>query len=121
MQSRKRFNRFILRRTPFWLFFLAGVSALTLLPLFDDPLVAAVGATLAIIVMTASAAARLRDMGCSAWYTPLVAIPLVALYAGVSAGDHQHARSTHVHSRLLGASVFSAALSLSWLVAASAQ
>ena len=121
MATEKRFARFTLSRTQFWLFFLAGLSLLTLVPLFNDQAITAAGSVLAGLVMAASAAARLRDLGCSAWYTPLVAIPLVAVYAGMLASDQVQSRAEQVQTRMVTASFLSVALSLSWLVASSAQ
>ena len=115
MTTRKRYQRFTLRRTPFCLFFLAGLSAATLAPLFNDPLVTIGGIVLAIMVMAATAAARLRDMGCSAWYTPLAAIPLVAFYAGITAGDDQRSQTASVELHVLTTTFFSTVISLSWL------
>jgi uncharacterized membrane protein YhaH (DUF805 family) len=97
------------------MFFLAGLSAATLAPLFNDPLVTYGGIVLAIVVMAGTAAARLRDMGCSAWFTPLAVIPLVAFYAGITAGDHQYNQSTSVELHMLTTTFFSAVISLSWL------
>ncbi len=115
MATQKRFQQFTLRRTSFWLFFLAGLSTATLAPLFNDPLVTFGGIVLAIIVMATAAAARLRDMGCSAWFTPLAAIPLVAFYAGLTAGDDQRPQSASVELHMLTTTFFSAVISLSWL------
>jgi uncharacterized membrane protein YhaH (DUF805 family) len=121
LANQKRFQRFTLCRRQFWLFFLAGLSLTTLAPLFNDSVITVAGITLAVVVMALTAAARLRDMGCSAWYTPLVVVPLVALYTGIIAGEEKQQRAVDVKSRLVSTSVFSVALSLSWLVAASAQ
>ena len=115
MTTRKRFQRFTLTRTPFWLFFLAGLSAATLAPLFNDPTITYGGIVLAIMVMAGTAAARLRDMGCSAWFTPLAAIPLVAFYAGITAGDDYRSQSASVELHMLTTTFFSAMISLSWL------
>lgn len=121
MATQKRFTSFTLCRTQFWLFFLAGLSMMTLVPLFNNTAITVGGLLAAVLVMGVTAAARLRDLGCSAWYTPLIAIPLVAVYAGTMAADAPASRADQVQTRMVTASVFSVALSLSWLVATSAQ
>jgi uncharacterized membrane protein YhaH (DUF805 family) len=112
--EQKRFKKFTLCRTSFWLFFLAGLSAATLAPLFNDPVITIAGIVTAVLVMAMSAAARLRDMGCSAWYTPLAMIPLVAVYTGITAGDHYQQNPTFIEYRVLATSFVSVAVSLSW-------
>jgi uncharacterized membrane protein YhaH (DUF805 family) len=100
------------------MFFLAGLSAMTLAPLFNSPTITVVGLMLAGAFVLLCAVARLRDMGCSGWYAPLVAIPLVAFYAGVTAGDHYQQRTTYIEYRVLATSFISMLLSLSWLASA---
>ncbi len=115
MASNKRFTKFTMCRKSFWMFFLAGLSAMTLVPLFNSPSITIVGIALVGAFMATCAAARLRDMGCSAWYTPLVAIPLVAIYAGVTAGDHYQQNASFIEYRVLTASFVSMLASLTWL------
>ena len=115
MALQKRYNSFTLSRTPFWLFFLAGASAMTLAPLFNSHGITIAGILLAASAMAATAAARLRDMGCSAWFTPFVAIPLVALYAGLTASDEGQRHPAHVELRVLTTSFLSTLLPLSWM------
>lgn len=114
MAATKRFSRFTLRRTPFWLFFLAGISALTLAPLFIEPLSVSVVAGLAIVTILASLTARFRDIGCSAWYVPLAAIPLIAFYAGITASDDQLGHPGAIENSLLGTSLASFTMLASW-------
>lgn len=115
MSENKRFRAFTMCRKSFWLYFLAGLSAMTLMPLFNSTAVTVVGIVLAGAFMLLCAAARLRDMGCSGWYAPFVAIPLVALYAGVTAGDHYEQRTTYIEYRVLATSFVSVVMSLTWI------
>jgi len=115
VSANKRFTNFTMCRTSFWMFFLAGLSAMTLAPLFNSTTVTVVGVLAAGSFMLFCAAARLRDMGCSAWYAPLVAIPLVAIYAGVTAGDHYEQRKSYIEYRVLATSFVSMVMSLTWL------
>jgi len=114
MAAPKRFGWFTLRRTPFWLFFLAGISTLTLAPLFIEPLSVAAVNCLAALIIFSTLAARLRDIGCSAWYTPLATIPLIAVFAGITASDDQDGHPGAIESRLLGTSLMSFVLVTSW-------
>lgn len=114
MAATKRYGWFTLRRSPFWLFFLAGISILTLAPLFVDPLTVTATNCLAAAIIITTLAARFRDIGCSAWLTPLAAIPMIALFAGVTASDDQKEHPGAIEYRLLGTSLMSFLLITSW-------
>ena len=86
MSMQKGFQTFTLRRLPFWVFFTAGVSGITLLPLFENEMSTGIVLVMSSAVILASLAARFRDVGLSAWLAPLGIIPVVALFVGFTPG-----------------------------------
>lgn len=115
MATGKRYRTFTLRRTPFWLFFLAGISATTLTPLITEPELALAGTWLAVGVIVATVAARFRDIGCSAWFTPLALLPLIAILAGITASDDQDGHPGQIEYRVIGTTLASLTLLISWI------
>lgn len=111
----KRFSSFTLRRTPFWFFCLAGVSVTTLTPLFVSADIATALNCLAIAAVITMVAARFRDIGCSAWFTPLAVIPLIAIFAGVTASDDQAGHPGNIEYRVIGTTLASFTLFASWV------
>ncbi|MCI0517721.1 MAG: DUF805 domain-containing protein [Woeseiaceae bacterium] len=87
MIRQKRFQSFTLRRLPFWVFLAAGVSGLTLSPLFQNWMATGIVVAMSSAVILTSLAARFRDVGLSAWLAPLAVIPAVALIVGFTRGD----------------------------------
>jgi uncharacterized membrane protein YhaH (DUF805 family) len=87
MIGQKRFTTFTLRRLPFWVFVVAGVSGITLAPLFQNWLATVIVVLMSSAVILTSLAARFRDIGLSAWLAPLGLFPPVALLVGFTPGD----------------------------------
>ena len=87
MIRQKRFQTFTLRRLPFWVFIAAGVSGITLSPLFQNWMATGVVVVMSSAVILTSLAARFRDVGLSAWLAPLGLIPAVMLIVGFTRGD----------------------------------
>lgn len=103
MIRQKRFKTFTLGRLPFSVFIVAGVSAMTLSPLFQSPLSAGIVLAMSMAVILTSLAARFRDVGISAWLSPLGLFPAVALLVGFAPGDgvggpKRHAGHPFIHS-----------------------
>jgi len=115
MATDKRYTSFTMRRTPFWLFFLAGISALTLAPLFPDPLTVSAINCGAVALIAGSLVARFRDIGCSAWYALLAVIPLITVFAGTTQSDDQEGHPGAIENRVLGTSLASFTLMVSWV------
>ena len=90
MKNTKRYDVFTLGRLPFWLFVSAGVAGMTLVPLFQNDTTIAAVFLASLTVIFASIAARLRDIGFSAWWAPLGIFPTVALWIGIKAGAASH-------------------------------
>jgi uncharacterized membrane protein YjjP (DUF1212 family) len=87
MIGQKRFQTFTLRRLPFWVFVAAGVSGITLSPLFQNWMATAIVVVMSTAVILTSLAARFRDVGLSAWLAPLGLIPAVTIIVGFTRGD----------------------------------
>lgn len=87
MIGQKRFQTFTLGRLPFWVFVTAGVSGITLSPLFQNWLATGIVVAMSSAVILTSLAARFRDTGLSAWWAPLGLFPAVTLIVGFSRGD----------------------------------
>jgi hypothetical protein len=98
MTGQKRFQTFTLRRLPFWVFIAAGVSGITLAPLFENWAATAIVVVMSSAVILTSLAARFRDVGLSAWLAPLGLIPAVTFLVGFARGvgvEETKARNGH--------------------------
>lgn len=94
MKNTKRYDVFTLGRLPFWLFVSAGVAGISLVPLFQSDATIAAVFLASLAVIFASIAARLRDIGVSAWWTPLGIFPTAAIWIGIQgSGAMGHSRS----------------------------
>lgn len=86
MTGQKRFQTFTLGRLPFWVFIAAGISGITLSPLFQNWMATGIVVVMSSAVILTSLAGRFRDVGLSAWLAPLGLIPAVTFLVGFARG-----------------------------------
>lgn len=119
MIGQKRFQNFTLGRAPFFVFFAAGISGITLSPLFQGRMASVAVLAISFAIMLTSLVARFRDVGLSAWLAPFGLFPGIALLVGFAPGDggggpEADAGHSYLHSLLF--TLMCSGISVAWLV-----